>query len=736
MSTSEDSIVSMWQGARYLRTAFQGSANESDARNCEAAQLVKDGHLNQMWSGGERVQNHRSLWKDVQYNNIAPPVVGNFCKTLASDHVNCTREHHGVLQIEVCDEVKDLLPRALLPPTARSLFQEGPQAHMLWATFMIFDENANRDTSGRNRGSYFYRTLRSLGGDTTPEDIIFLLLYRLPELGDIESPERPERLCCLRTRAAGIPNSLGSGWILDFSDKMRSTEFPNYVLLRTPPGTAEPPPEHLGAIYCGDVWDSPAIKEKASRLRKDLLKAFPPGDPILVSLARDPFTDVAAAADSRSLDRLWELNHVVKTHLFDESTLDPDSRILINTFVETRLRPRIGDDVLTLGEQAVQIANYFVWLATLSDQLQAYYVRHVYDFRFSGSDGKNYRRAFKPSGIVVASRLAQPSTDVAARAEILMSTVLGPLNDYYATQNLGAARVAMYARGAAHTLKNAIAIPAWRSDGVTDTYNSFMSGDESWKADLEELGKGTEAGEIGAALGRAASVPEDVEFLRRQAEMMFWIMDPARMTTDLRILDDNEGFSERRARALIARAVAAGVAKHTPRELGLGKEDDSGRAKIISSVLESQGQNDFAASLTEAVGHRIDFNVTLCDVALSGFDFRVAENVAFELVTNATSRALGVDSAELRFELSAEDGFAITIENTAQLSLAEALCANWNEPMVYEDGGSRGVSGIHQMQLLVLQAREKAHSRIQMRTPRFEALNTEFALVHTGLVTE
>lgn len=750
---SVDIMMQLWEGAACLREAFKYTdkiKDENSENVCSAFKCVEKGELSKLWSVSQANEKNPLYWKDIQLNYIDLKDKTYFkspdwslCKTIATQK-GCKTS---------CDlQLSELFPRIFIPPTFNMFFNKASNSidkhNVLWTTFMFFDEKCVRygkdNKEIAEKGASFFRTMRDLGTlQGHLDDMFFLLMYRLPEYEEIDTEDEP---CIFKP---GDPKKQEHNRIADLSGFMRKTDEPNYVLVRSQFVESQLPEDgkNVGAIYCGDIWDHPEIQKRAANIRSKLRTEFNSIEHVEF-MAYESFVDIYLQfknGDSNAIakiDKIRKLNKIVKSELYvnlseiekREGLLGAIDKIII------QLKGRIDEaDWKKLKSLRAEIANYFIWLSCISDSVKTYFVRHVNDFRFQGTDGQNYRQAFRPSGIVIATTCNFPDKSIAAKADLLINTLLAPLNDYYAIQNLGAAQVAMYARGAAHTLKNAIAIPVLRKSIISTAIKRFIGGiDYGGKYLMENSGIAnlkTEANAIEKAYNTASELIVDVDFLRRQAEMMFWIMDPSRMLQDISQSDEDGKISFKKLLPIIQRAFSAGIGKLDYSQLQLSTSSD--KSILQSKILTCAYNDNISEVLSGLFNGRLTIDIDIEEAKLNPLDYLIFENVLFELITNAVARTLEVDDAVfgLSIKVLSDNEMSLTITNSALTKNAIKLCENWGKAMVYEDAGSRGVSGIHQIQLLVSRcSKNNIHSNLKLIEPYYtEKPHSGISLVTTGI---
>lgn len=723
-----DVYADLWYRTQLLRSALRKAPAETGLLSCEASDWVKDGFLRKLWSVKTDRTECRCAWKDVHLKDVevcpdGPVSEGRLtvCNSLDAENFCGDEERLHSQKMNhfggPCAQYSwNLLPQVLLGPTKRLLFDPNEDFGVLWVTFMLFDEKATPPNNHR-RGSYFYRTLRRIP-EESQEDKLFLLMYRLPEVDEIPGADFDY---VLRAGPPPAGSHLGEKWILNLSDRLRVTDLPSYALKRSHHKDHPTPNDADDSVVNCALWSDERILRRAASLRQALLAPKTPTAELSeAALSSEPFERLTED-DTSTRAALRFLNATVSEHCFNEADLDSsDLRSPVEAFVcdvAKRSEDTLHRHDTPLVECLPQVANYFVWLAATSERLNTYYIRHLYDFRFAGEDGQDRRAAFKPSGIVVASSKPTYSKALAARADLLLNTLLSPLGDYYALQNLGAERVAMYARGASHTLKNAIAIPSLRRADITKAHEMFKDA----RTAMEQDGLGTEYTQAMRGLSHAAGIANDIEFLRQQAEMMFWIMDPAHMADapdakrrcDWTISDLNK---------LLVLAVIAGIRKPPLEKLSL--KQDADRQSTIQKLLALNYNDDLTQPLAEVLSPYLDITVFLTPPgAMLDCERRVVENIMFELITNAVARAASFSAGNRYVRIAVHpcprkpEWTSFEVENSADHEQVLDLIRLWEQPLVYEESGHGGIAGLHQIKLLVERAHRLAALQIELAEP-------------------
>lgn len=760
---SVDIMMELWEGAACLKEAFKNTSSENTDDICSAFKYVREGEVRKLWAGGSRVEKQPEYWKDIQLDALQISSVEYFkpnnwqiCSKIASE-----KDIRFWDSCPYC--IGELFPRILVPPTYNMFFNNKMNKHskehrVLWTTFMIYDEKCvlkkdnERDSNEHiEKGAYFLRTIRDLGtpGDQT-DDLIFLLLYRLPELTEIDSDEQP---CVLRTRDPEKEKKKGMDhqWIADLSSYMRKTEEPNYVLIRSSYNDNEDLEyeNNVGAIYCGEIWNNIEVQRRAKEMRNNLITRFPDIERIEF-MSIDSFYEIAKQASAgdvsaqNKINIIHEVNDIVKNSLFEDFK-DNENPEEINKAIDCiieQLQNRIDEsDLCELKNLKREIANYFIWLACVSEKIQTYYVRHVNDFRFQGTDGRAYRQAFKPSGIVIASTDLVANKNIAAKADLLINTILAPLNDYYAIQNLGVQQVAMYSKGASHSLKNSLATPIWRLQLPLSLVSKWSKRDvdnETWYSVLKEKGFYKEAEYTRKSLLQLPLIEEDMNFLQRQANILFWIMDPNGLERDLSKLQANTKWSVSDQEMFIVRAVANSLKKVKLDELDINITEWTELINDIMSI-DIMNHNGLGNELNKKLKGKVKYNIEVEPIELPRLEYTIFESICYELIVNASSRALesNIDYANSEVYISLtknNNKIELLVKNTSSKESFIRLQKNWKMPVVYEEKGSGGVRGLFQLQLLESKFAEYCSQKIKLKNPEFQDINNScMCYVITGV---
>lgn len=760
---SVDIMMELWEGAACLKEAFKNTSSENTDDTCSAFKYVREGEVRKLWAGGSRVEKQPEYWKDIQLDAMQMSSVEYFkpnnwqiCSKIASE-----KDIRFWDSCSYC--IGELFPRILVPPTYNMFFNNERNKHskehrVLWTTFMIYDEkcvhkkdNEHDSNEHVEKGAYFLRTIRDLGteGDQT-DDLIFLLLYRLPELTEIDSDEHP---CVLRTRDPEKEKKKGMDhqWIADLSSYMRKTEEPNYVLVRSS-YTANENVEYennVGAIYCGEIWDNPEVQRRAKQIRGNLINRFKDIKKIEF-MSIDSFLDLSILAnkgDEQSkikIDIIHEVNDIVKRSLFEEfnEKENPDEINQAIDCIIKQLENRIDEsDLSELKSIKKEIANYFVWLACVNEKIQTYYVRHVNDFRFQGTDGRAYRQAFKPSGIVIASTDPVPSKDIAAKADLLINTILAPLNDYYAIQNLGVQQVAMYAKGASHTLKNSLATPGWRLNELISIEKEWTTSDNnfSWYSQIKKI-DGNIANKTKDGFIQIDVINQDFLFLQRQANILFWVMYPNGLDDDLKKKPPMKVWTIEEQKSFIVRAIANSLMKVRLSVLNLSADKLTEMVRNVLAV-NTDYSDQLGENISDKLENKVKYNISLVEINLPTLDYYIFESILYELIVNASSRAMelsNIDKSLVDMKLSVIDNkIELKITNSSCYEDCVKLQKNWKMPIVYEEKGSGGVRGLFQMQLLENKFSKLCKRKLRLTIPSYIKVNgTESCLVDTGITIE
>ncbi len=279
--------------------------------------------------------------------------------------------------------------------------------------------------------------------------------------------------------------------------------------------------------------------------------------------------------------------------------------------------------------------------------------------------------------------------------------------------------LATYARGASHSLKNALATPMWRMRDVAEVFDEYR-GEEGWGAQIAGNQALYHASErIGLMVEEASIVLRDLDFLRRQAQMMFWIMDPKRMQSELRARLVEPWLQADIIECLVL-ATAAGISKVEESRLeGVSKDT---LTRSVLRAADSATDAQLSAALNEAFIGLLKISIRLSDSKVQKTDKLVAESILFELITNAVARALptkGTQIPSFSVVMTTDRlGVNFTIENSASSRDARRLTRNWGKEMAHEEEGSRGISGVHQITLLESKAAEYARSRVRLLAPK------------------
>lgn len=308
----------------------------------------------------------------------------------------------------------------------------------------------------------------------------------------------------------------------------------------------------------------------------------------------------------------------------------------------------------------------------------------------------------------------------------------------------GQAALATYARGASHSLKNAVTLPSWRLNGLSSLLESF-SREGGWGDMMDHSGLAPVRQRMEAVLRGVAPAESDMEFLRRQTETMFWIMDPDRMGKELMRSVDTVHWEDISLLKLVTLACAGAVRKVTNEELGVDTELE--KNNLIGAVLETTDkvpENNkiplsarFSATLTSALRNRVKCKIEVESLTITTPDYRIAENVVFELIVNAMTRALtaAASGCKSRFVFSASQqngNLEILLGNTAPGEDVKSLMDTWRNRNMSVDSGSRGVSGLLQIQILcdkAAEAKRVARGKADIDADRKLALQSRLALI-------
>lgn len=317
--------------------------------------------------------------------------------------------------------------------------------------------------------------------------------------------------------------------------------------------------------------------------------------------------------------------------------------------------------------------------------------------------------------------------------------------------------VAQYARGASHSLKNALTQPQLDLAVVMARRPLFMQrGDSEEQVDPEILAErhdrqpATEGYiEQIRAIGRSGSGPDysdiatsieeiidaswaalqSVHFMQRQAEVMFWIMDPDRMRDELSSQTGSDGRGEARWTtwssadlcALLTSAAFAALRKVTPQEIWAatgctecGSPDAwmaETKMRLNRTLDHAMGWDEVGERVSDALYRTIDIRTCGSDFSIHEAEARLMENVGFELLINALARSLVLPSRDLRqvdiTVTTPGNGLSLEVANTAREVDYDRFTSSWDSVDDVEVAGSTGIAGIVQMRLLEKRVTER-----------------------------
>jgi hypothetical protein len=295
----------------------------------------------------------------------------------------------------------------------------------------------------------------------------------------------------------------------------------------------------------------------------------------------------------------------------------------------------------------------------------------------------------------------------------------------------GAAALAAYARGASHHFKNALADAEWLfgrfPDRATATFEGIVMSSAQRRL-LDEL------------TSRALELRDEIGYLKRQADLFFWVMSPERLReaarAGLRRFDDitTEG---------VVRGIRLGLAHRGAQWHGSQGElrtllDEVALCHrvMVDAVREGAKSTEILPRLQKTLEQHLGLSLTYVhsalDLGVSGIAAQIVEAAVVELVQNgvkaAMSCSMGARELSIGSEVSPSGNVIITVRNTASSSDMGRLRQRLERGRAATD-----MSGLWQLELLCRRMTLPQGTQVTLLQPSFGASDVAMTLeVGTG----
>lgn len=261
-----------------------------------------------------------------------------------------------------------------------------------------------------------------------------------------------------------------------------------------------------------------------------------------------------------------------------------------------------------------------------------------------------------------------------------------------------------YARGASHTLKGAISAVQHPFHSFEGTYDTLFAEDSDFQdiasqvlGDREPLLKLQRTLLAGIQFDRAVTV------LSKQAQMMFWIMDPTKMRAELFRGTAALPWGPRDYVQDLKLAIIAGLSKSRRLTSQDGSRTHRERMfRVLTCDLnENEDCDDFCCRLNGILEGALELLWVHPQVVLPVPDRAVAENLLFELIVNACAQATAHPDKQTVSVTASTSGDTIVfkVTNYATPESLARLEREWEQNPSDSAGRSTGATGLHQLRV-------------------------------------